>query len=213
MTYLSRLIVLIVILFSGFGTASAEVESKVLMYVAEGSEDLDLMLTKEVSVMRQMLEDAGYSVDIVTSRDQTMTSETTTLVPTISLADVDIDDYAGLILPCMAPAPGTAPPPAKVDEILEAAIAKDKPIAASRAAVVTLAKAGGVAGREYAFASPVDTQKRPEFAGGTFLGIGVVRDGNISTAGICPLSAKMSGEEDGTVELTRHFIESLAEST
>lgn len=213
MIYLSRLIVLIVILFCGFGTTSADVKSKILMYVAEGSEDLELMLTKEVNVMRQMLEDAGYSVEIATSRDQTMTSETATLVPTINLAAVDIDDYAGLILPCMAPAPGTAPPPAKVEEILEAAIAMGKPIAASRAAVVPLAKAGGVAGREYAFASPVDTQKRPEFSGGTFLGTGVVRAGNISTAGICPLSAKMSGEEDGTVELTRNFIESLAEST
>ena len=213
MIYLSRLIVLTVIVVFGFSTANAEVESKVLMYVAEGSEDLDLMLTKEVYVMRQMLEDAGYSVDIATSHDQAMTSKTATLVPTVKLAAVDMGNYAGVILPCMAPAPGAAPAPAKVEEILEAAIAMDKPIAASRAAVVRLAKAGGVTGREYAFASPVDTQKRPEFAGGTFLGTGVVRDGNISTAGVCPLSARMTGEEDGTVELTRKFIESLAEST
>lgn len=211
MRRISRFIMLATILMAGFSNANAEGKQKVFMYVTEGSRELELMLTAEVHVMRQILEEAGYSVDIATSGNQVMKSETVTLEPTVNLADIHIDDYAGVILPCMAPAPGTAPPPASVTTLLEAAIAQNKPIAASRAAVVPLAKAGGVTGREYAYASPVDTSKRPEFSGGKFLGIGVVRDGNISTAGICPLSAISTGEEDGTVELTRSFIESLTE--
>ena len=212
MRRLSRCFAIAVIFLSGLGAANGEDSSKVFMYVTDGSRDLELMLTEEVGVMRQMLEEAGYSVDIATSGDQVMTADTTTLTPTVRLADVDIDDYAGVILPCMAPAPGTAPPPSEVAEILEAAVAQDKPIAASRGSVASLAKAGGLAGREYAYASPVDTSKRPEFTGGTFRGIGVVRDGNISTAGICPLAARSLGEQDGTVELTRNFIDSLSDS-
>lgn len=213
MRLIIRRLVIAVTLLSSISTAFGAGSSKVLMYVTEGSRDLDLMLTQEVGVMRQMLEDAGYSVDIATRGDQAMTARTTTLTPTINLSDVDIDNYAGVILPCMAPAAETAPPPQKITELLEVAIAQDKPIAASRAAVVPLAQAGGVAGRQYAFASPVDISARPEFAGGTFSGIGVVRDGNISTAGICPLSARSLGEVDGTIELTRSFIKSLADST
>ncbi|MGI9206032.1 MAG: DJ-1/PfpI family protein [Woeseiaceae bacterium] len=199
-------------LLSVIGIAHAENSSKVFMYVTDGSRDLELMLTEEVGVMQRMLQEAGYTVDIATSDDRIMTAESATLTPTVNLADVNIDDYAGVILPCMAPAPGTAPPPAKVAEILEAAVARNKPIAASRGSVVDLAKAGGIADREYAFASPVDTSERTEFAGGFFRGIGVVRDGNISTAGICPLAARSLGEEDGTVELTQNFIDSLADS-
>ena len=209
---ISRFIMFATILAAGFSNANAENEKRVFMFVTEGSRDLELMLTAEVAVMRRMLEDAGYTVDIGTSGDQTMTSDSMTLQPTVSLAEIDIDRYVGVILPCMAPA-SDSPTPAKVTELLKAAVAQEKPIAASRAAVIPLAEAGGVAGREYAFASPVDTSQRPEFSGGKFLGIGVVRDGNISTAGICPLSAISTGEEDGTVELTRSFIESLAEST
>lgn len=203
---------IITALLLGIGPAFGADSAKVFMYVTEGSRDLELMLTEEVGVMQQMLEAAGYSVDIATRDNQTMTAATTTLTPTINLADVDIDNYAGVILPCMAPAAETEPPPQKLAEILEVAIDQQKPIAASRAAVVPLAQAGGVAGRQYTFASPVDISKRPEFAGGTFRGIGVIRDGNVSTAGICPLSARSLGEEDGTVELTRNFIDSLADS-
>jgi len=197
---------------SGSGSASNEGRKNVFMYITEGSRDLELMLTQEVGVMRQLLEEAGYAVDIATAGNQVMTSESTTLAPTIGLGDIDIDDYSGVILPCMAPPLFEAQIPVEVAELLEAAVARNMPIAASRGSVVPLAQAGGLAGREYAFASPVDTSKHPEFAGGTYLGTGVVRDGNISTSAICPLAARALGEADKTAELTRSLIASLAES-
>ena len=49
MIHLNRLIVLIVILVSGFSTANAGEESKVLMYVAEGSEDLELTIPQSTN--------------------------------------------------------------------------------------------------------------------------------------------------------------------
>ena len=76
---------------------------------------------------------------------------------------------------------------------------------------MTLARAGGIEGRRYAFASAVDIGERPEFLGGKYEGIGVVRDGTISTAGICPLAARSLGEADGTHDLMINFIASLDE--
>lgn len=191
--------------------AHAEESPKVFMFVRDGSRDLDLMLTEEVGVMRRMLEDAGFTVDIATPSNEPMVADSITLVPTVELAEVDITQYAGLILPCMGPAAGSTLP-AAVEAIIEQALAQGKPIAAARASVVELAQAGGIVGREYAFARSVDLKKRPEFVGGVFVGTGVARDSNISTSGICPLVAKGPERPDGTVDLTQSFIESLTES-
>lgn len=191
--------------------ANAQERQKVFMFVREGSRDLELMLKDEINVMRQMLENAGYTVDIATPADEPMVAESMTLLPTIRLADVDVANYAGVILPCMAPA-ADSPIPAEVNAIAREAVAMGKPFAASRGSVVTLARAGGIDDREYAFATEVDIDERPEFANGTFLGTGVVRDGNINTSGICPLSSRSLNLPDGTVGLTRSFIVSLKEA-
>jgi putative intracellular protease/amidase len=88
-------------------------------------------------------------------------------------------------------------------------VAQGKPILAARGSVAVLAQAGGLEGRKYAFASEVDVKKQPEFSSGHYQGTGVVRDGNVSTSGVCPLSARTSPVPDGTEEVTRKFIESL----
>ena len=191
-------------------TVNAQEESAVFMFIRDGSRDLDLMLTQEVVVMKNMLEDAGYEVDIATASGEPMVADTITIAPTVSLDEVDVSAYAGVVLPCMAPARGFGVPD-KVDAIMRQAVKMDLPIAASRGSVETLAHAGGIVGRRYAFASAVDLEKRPEFLGGDFQGIGVVRDGNVSTAGICPLAAKSLGEPDGTTDLMLAFIETLSE--
>lgn len=185
-------------------------KAAVFMFVRDGSRDLDLMLTQEVGVMKSMLEDAGYKVDIATASGEPMVADTITVAPTIELEDVDISAYAGVVLPCMAPARGFGMPD-EVDAIMQQAVKLGMPIAASRGSVETLAQAGGLIGRQYAFASAVDLEKRPEFLGGDFQGIGVVRDGNVSTAGICPLAARSLGEPDGTTDLMLAFIASLSE--
>lgn len=213
MSIIKRAFAIAAVALMGANPAYAQDEQRIFMYVKEGARDLELSLREEVGVMRQMLEDAGYIVDVATTGDREMTAETVSLAPTIRLENVDIDNYVGVILPCMAPGPGAPSTPAEVSALLELAVARDLPIAASRGAVIQLAQAGGVNGKDYAFRGPVDVSERPEFAGGNYLGIGVVRDGNVSTAGICPVTAKALNEVDGTAELTQQFIATLAEAT
>lgn len=192
--------------------ATADEADKVFLFVRDGSRDLGLMLTQEVGVMRTMLEEAGYAVDIATSSGEPMVADGVTLTPNIELADVDASSYVGIVLPCMAPAQGHAMP-AAVDAIVAQATALGLPMAASRGSVAALAQAGALRDHQYAYASAVDIKERPEFAGGEFMGIGVVRDRNISTAGICPLASRSLGEPDGTVDLMLSFIASLSEQS
>ena len=102
--------------------------------------------------------------------------------------------------------------PEKVDALVAQAVNSGLPVAAARGSISTLAKAGGINNRKYASGAKVDTGKHPEFAGGTFIGTGVVRDANISTSGICPLAARDLDMADGTEGLTQAFIEALADA-
>lgn len=198
-------------LSAGISSAFAAESDRIFMFVRDGSRDLDLMLNEEIGVMRQMLEEAGYTVDIATPADLPMVADSGTLKPTVMLKDVDLSNYAGVVLPCMAPASGFGVPEA-VTELTREAVELGLPIAASRGSVETLAEVGGLIDRRYAFASKVDLTERPQFSGGRFEGLGVVRDGNISTAGICPLAARSTGEPDGTTDLMLQFIASLKEA-
>lgn len=193
-------------LFIALPAALADSGDRVFMFVRDGSRDLDLMLREEVGVMRSMLTDAGYIVDIATTDGKPLSDKGSTLTPTVKLDAVDMADYVGIILPCMAPASGHAMP-AAVEALTAQAAELGLPIAASRGSVTTLANVGALSGHRYAaFAGAAD---RDEFADGEFMGVGVVRDRKISTAGICPLASRSLGEPDGTVELTASFIASL----
>ncbi len=181
---------------------------KIFLFVRDGSRDLDLMLTREVGVMKNLLESAGYSVDIATASGEPMVGKTTSLTPTINLGEVDIADYAGIALPCMGPAAGY-PMPEIVDALVAQAVMSRLPVAAARGSISTLAKAGGIYNKQFSFATKVDADKRPEFTGGTFMGTGVVRDANIITSAICPMVARDLNMTDGTEGLTQAFIEAL----
>lgn len=203
---IGRILCVTATLFIALPAANAEPGERVFMFVRDGSRDLDLMLREEVGVMRSMLTEAGYAVDIATADGEPMSAEGTTLEPTVKLDDVDMANYAGMILPCMAPASGHEMPSA-VESLAAQAAELGLPIAASRGSVTTLATVGALRGHRYAaFAGAAD---RDEFANGEFMGTGVVRDRTISTAGICPLASRSLDEPDGTVELTTSFIATL----
>ena len=56
------------------GTASASPAAKrVLMIVRDDSRDHELMLRDEALLMRKMIADAGYEVDVVTATDAPLT--------------------------------------------------------------------------------------------------------------------------------------------
>ena len=109
-------------------------------------------------------------------RYRPLVGETLTLTPDVTLDAVDLSAYSGVALPCMAPTAEAEVPQAVLD-LLSEAVDDNLPIAASRGSVAEVGLAGGLKGRNYAYARSPDPRERPEFADGNYLGTGVVRDG------------------------------------
>lgn len=167
----------------------------------------DFMITEELGVMRSMLEDAGFEVDVATVTGEPYEGAEIVIEADVALSDVDISDYVGIIMPCMARGlPGIVYPEAV--QLVEEAVANGIPVAAQFGAVVTLWKAGVL--EEVRFAGP---QMIANSVGEeNFVGFGVVQDGNIITSGTCPHMAKSTGRPDGTQELTQKLIDTINES-
>jgi putative intracellular protease/amidase len=196
--------------------AEAETIPQVLMIPREGkSANLDLMLSRQVFVMIEMLQKAGFKVVVASVSGQPLEGVIHKLNFDLKLTEVNIDDYVGVALPCMATGlfPGPQISPAVVS-IVKQAIAKGKPIAAPLGAVYILAEAGALKGKRYAFLDdPLNprppNQKDPRFEGAIYSGSDLVQDGNIITSGRCPNIEARMGIPDNTPELTRAFIKML----
>jgi hypothetical protein len=165
---------------------------------------LDTVLNKEVSVMKGMLEKAGFKVVAATTDGLPIKGSTVTFTPDLKFSNVKVDDYVGIIIACMGSGEPTPKPPEAV-LVAKQAITQRKPVAASHSAVTILAEAGVLAGKRYAFR--MDAHPRYSgFAGAIYGGVGVVQDGNIITCGVCP---QVSGQyllPDCTTDLTQAFI-------
>jgi putative intracellular protease/amidase len=190
--------------------AWAEQNRKVLLIVNEQkSADLELMLTKEVGVMRDMLNQAGFKVVAATVSGQPMVAGSTTFNPDLKLSDVKGADYAGFIMPCMAAEEEDPTLLGEVFPIIKGAVAEGKPWAAQLGSVVILAKAGVLSGKKYAFQKEY-VESVPALKDAIYSGDGIVQDGKIITSGVCPYMAKTKGLQDGTVGLTKALIAELA---
>lgn len=189
--------------------AKSTTQKKVLVLISvEISNDMELMLTKEVGVMVSMLEKAGYKTVVASPSGQPLVGGTATLKPDLKLADVKGDDYAGFILPCLSPgtAAGFGPKPPEAIELVKKAVAQGKPVAAQLSAVDVLSKAGVLKGKQISMIS----QYVQYFPDAIPQGTAVVQDGNIITSAICPNAAKIGGVPDETAEFTQKFIDALA---
>jgi protease I len=195
--------------------AEAQSISQVLLIPREGkSGDLDLMLNKEVGVMTDLLQKAGFKVVVANVSGQPIEGIIKKLKPDLKLSEVKVDDYAGFILPCMAVGLFLGPPVSPIAvSIVKQALAKGKPVAAALGAVYILAEAGALKGKRYAFVddplNPLPHPKDSRFEGAIYSGSGVVQDGNIITSGVCPFMEGLAGMHDCTPELTRAFIAKL----
>ncbi len=186
---------------------------KVLLFITDGSRDLELMLTKEVIVMNEMLEQSNFEVVITTLSGETVSVDSVVIEPDLKLGDVNIADYSGFIFPCMAP------PWDKIYDLNEEVIEfvkkvskEGKPMAAQTLSVADFAKAGVLVDKEYAFTIDPDLNEYPEFEGGIYSGEGVIQDGNIITSGTCPWKTREYGAPDGTRKLTQLFINAIKEN-
>lgn len=131
--------------------AKAADAPKVLLILPDGlPQYLDTMLTKEVGVMKSMLENAGFKVVVATTDGLAIKGSTVTLTPDLKLSDVKVDDYVGVIIACMGAGEPTPKPPIAV-LIVKQAITQGKPVAASHSSVIILAEAGVLASKRYAF--------------------------------------------------------------
>jgi putative intracellular protease/amidase len=196
--------------------AEAQNISQVLLIPREGvSTNLDLMLSKQVAVMTELLQKAGFKVVVATVDGQPIEGVIYKLKPDLKLSEVKIDDYAGVILPCMATGLFPGPPISPiVVSIVKQAVAKGKPVAAPGGSPHILAEAGVLKGKRYAFMDdPLNpsppNQKVPTFEGAIYSGSGLVQDGNIITSGRCPNIEARTGLPDNTPELTGAFIAEL----
>ena len=173
----------------------------ILIYVRDGSSDFEYMLHQELGVMKSLLEEAGLRTVVATVSDESYYHLRAALDPDLSLKEVKVKKYAGFLMPCMAAgAPGFIE--AEAVEMVKQAVAQGKPVAAQHGSVFTLARSGLLNGKRYAHGS--DRIKE-----GIYSGIGVVQEGLIITAGICPYEARMTGRPDSTAELTRKLIEAV----
>jgi len=202
---------LIAVILSTITLAYANDTPKVLLFMrnAQSSGDLEYMLKKEVGVMKDTLERSGYKVVIATLDGSSFSAGSTTVKADIKLAEANVADYAGLILPCLAvpsvPEPEVSP---EAIALVKGAISAGKPVAAQTGSLWTLAKAGLLKGKKYAYAM---AEQSPHFAGATFAGTGVVTDGLVITSGICPYFALKAKMKDGTEELALALVEAMKE--
>jgi putative intracellular protease/amidase len=190
---------------------------KVLMIPREGySADLDLMIKMEVGVMNWHLKRAGFEVDIATTSGFPIIGPTQKIGKVMRLADINLDNYAGIIMPCMAVGAFPGPPVSQEAIVLvKKALADGKPVAAPFGSVIILAEAGLLKGKKYAFfRDPLKTDENWKltdlrFVDAIYSGAGVVQEGKIITSGACPTIEMAWGEENKTVELTKTFIAAI----
>ncbi len=154
---MKRFIIIVAILLSMavFGIlVPAEGGPKVLLIPREGdSKHKKLALTKEVGVMTKMLKKAGFEVVVATVKGKPIVAypfPVTTLEPDLKLNDVNVADYIGFIMPCMAVG-WTYPVAPEAVAIVKQAVDEGKPVAAQLGSVMILAEAGVLKGKRYAY--------------------------------------------------------------
>jgi putative intracellular protease/amidase len=201
----------VVLLLGTVGTFSAEGEAggRVLLIPREGeSRDLDYMLVEEVGVIVNTLTQAGFEVVVASTTGERIKGTEQSLAVDIKLTDVDVADFDGLIMPCMA---AYADPAPEAIDVVKKAVAKGIPVAAQFGSVYTLAAAGGLRGKRYALYAQPGKEAEALFVNATYSGNGIVQDGAIITSGICSYMARDQGLPDGTPGLTKALISEMTE--
>lgn len=195
-------VLFLVVLFTCYTSYSQDAD-KVLIFIKEGSSQLEYMLANEVAKMNDMLERSGFEVTTATVSGKDLITGSVSLTPDLRLKHVNVDDYDGFIIPCMVVDTVTQ----ETVHFVKSIAKKDKPIAAQVASVYLLAEAGLLNGRKYALYS--DQGDKNAFYGSVYGGNGVVQDGKVVTSGGCPWMEHRNRGKDRTAELTQSFMDVL----
>ncbi len=195
----------IAMVLSAFIVSCAKDTPKVLLFLREGSPDLEYMLNREVGVMKDTLERSGFRVVIATADGSDFSAGSARVNADLKLSEVDVNDYAGFVLPCMAA--GTKVDATILPELIalvKKSLSAGKPVAAQTSSVMILSDAGVLKGKKYASMSEI-----LNLEGATYSGTGVVKDGLILTSGFCPYVARALNTTDGTEPLTLALIDAI----
>jgi putative intracellular protease/amidase len=172
---------------------------------------LNYTLRAEVGVMKQILEQSGFTVVIATVSGDPLETDSITVTPDLKLSNVRVMDYSGFILPCMHAGASLEEVDPQAVLMVKQAVLENKPIAVQHASIMTLAKANVLHGKQYAYHAEVSVDDNQNFERSVYRGKGVIRDGNIITSGICPYLGMLWEIEDGTEQLTRLLIATINE--
>jgi putative intracellular protease/amidase len=182
--------------------AVADSNGKILVIVKDNSIAMDLMLNQEIGAMSYFLEEAGYIPVFATSSGEALKGQQSELQPDLKLADVDISDYVGVLVPCMAMGLGMGRGITEdAVRLIRRADALNIPIAAQGGGVEILARAGVLDHRHFS------CYKRNIKAGTSSIydGLGISQDSIIITSGTCPYCATAEAA-DRTADLAKQLI-------
>lgn len=187
--------------------APGKAGGKVLLVVRDSkpaaAEVAEIMVTKEAEVMKRMLQEAGYVVEIAAPTMEPWGPSAIALQPDRKLSDVNVAEYRAIVIPCLGIASDALRP--ELASVIKAAAAAGTLLAGQNGGVIMLAKAGVLDGKRYAAIELV-----PEMGKGTYTGPGIVKDGRIITSGTCPGTAALyNGTEDGTQKLMEVVLAEL----
>lgn len=205
------LIVTLGMVFSSNYELHSQESDKVLLFIRDGSGDLNYTLTAEVGVMKQILEQSGFTVVIATVSGEPLSTDSVHITPDLRVCDVIVPEYSGFILPCMHAGASLENVNPHAFIMVREAVLADKPVAVQHASIMTLAISGLLLGKQYTYHAEIDANDFPDFKGSVYRGTGVVRDGNIIISGVCPYLGKLMGIEEGTEELTRSLMDAIRE--
>ena len=152
-------------------------------------------------------------LDVATFSGHPIAGPTAKIEKVMKLSEIKLDDYVGLIMPCMSI--GNVPVAPEAVAVVKKVLADGKPVAAPMTSVGMLAEAGLLKGKKYSLIydplKTTATRKSPDprFVDAIYSGSGVVQDGKIITAGGCPLAERALGLQNRTFELTQTFIAAI----
>src|SRR4030042_491389 len=105
------------------------------------------MIKMEVGVMTVLLKNAGFEMDIATTSGQPILGPTQKIEKVLRLSEINLDNYVGVIMPCMAvgmfPGPPVSP---QAVAVVKKALSDGKPVAAAANSSIILAEAGVLKG-------------------------------------------------------------------
>lgn len=202
---MKKFTMVILVLGIGFTLYANGRKEKVLLYIRSGESLFsEYLVEHEFDVMAGMIGQAGFKVVVVTDTGKpvkVLSGESTLIEPDKKLTEIEVDDYVGIIMPCMSQGHVSHVDPVLI-LIIEEAVKQGKPIAAQHAAIEILADAGVLKGKKC-------TYFLPSTVGAIYSGDGVVQDGLIITGSHDPNAARKYDGEDTTSELTELFIKAI----